>query len=52
MKKYIVVSVSLFGFVAFKAQQNVTLSVRLDRSKLLIINPAQKEVNLDYKNQR
>ncbi|MGN7707266.1 hypothetical protein [Chryseobacterium sp. 22543] len=49
MKKYIVASMSLFGFIAFKAQQNVTLNVRLKPIQTLIVNPSQKVVNLDYK---
>lgn len=49
MKKYIVASTLLFGFVALKAQQTVTLNVRLKPIQTLIVNPSQNVVNLDYK---
>ena len=48
MKKYIITSMSLLGFVALKAQQNVTLNVRLNPIQTLIVNPAQQVANLDY----
>lgn len=47
MKKCIVASIALFGFVTANAQ-NVTLNVRLKPIQTLVVNTAQKVVNLDY----
>lgn len=48
MKKCILTSFALLGFVTLKAQQNVTLNVRLKPIQTLVVNNAQKVVNLDY----
>ena len=48
MKKGILVSVALLGFITIGAQQNVTLNVRLKPVQTLVVNNAQKIVNLDY----
>lgn len=48
MKKCILASFALLGFATLKAQQNVTLNVRLKPIQTLVVNNAQKVVNLDY----
>lgn len=48
MKKCILASFALLGFVTLKAQQTVTLNVRLKPIQTLIVNNSQKVVNLDY----
>ncbi|KMQ68518.1 hypothetical protein ACM39_08405 [Chryseobacterium sp. FH2] len=48
MKKCILASLVLAGFVTLKAQQNVTLNVRLKPIQTLVVNNTQKVVNLDY----
>ncbi|WP_027388772.1 hypothetical protein [Chryseobacterium gregarium] len=48
MKKIIFAAFSLIGFVTLKAQQTVTLNVRLKPIQTLVVNPSQKVVNLDY----
>lgn len=48
MKKCILASFALLGFVAMKAQQTVTLNVRLNPIQTLVVNNSQKIVNLDY----
>ena len=48
MKKCILASVALLGFITIGAQQNVTLNVRLKPIQTLVVNNAQKIVNLDY----
>lgn len=47
MKKFIFTALSLVGFSALNAQ-TVTLNVRLKPIQTLIVNTAQKTVNLDY----
>ncbi|WP_100074000.1 hypothetical protein [Chryseobacterium camelliae] len=47
MKKIIFGSLALFGMVTVSAQ-SVTLNVRLKPIQTLVINSAQKVVNLDY----
>ncbi|WP_294286595.1 hypothetical protein [uncultured Chryseobacterium sp.] len=47
MKKFIFTALSLVGFSALSAQ-TVTLNVRLKPIQTLIVNTAQKTVNLDY----
>lgn len=48
MKKFIFAAFSLIGFVSLNAQQTVTLNVRLKPIQTLVVNTAQKIVNLDY----
>lgn len=48
MKKCILASFALLGFAAMKAQQTVTLNVRLKPIQTLVVNNSQKIVNLDY----
>ncbi|CAM3078352.1 hypothetical protein DRF59_06475 [Chryseobacterium flavum] len=48
MNKCILASFALLGTVILKAQQNVTLNVRLKPIQTLVVNNAQKVVNLDY----
>lgn len=51
MKKIIIASFLVLGLVKVNAQtatDNVTLNVRLHPIQTLVINPLQKEVNLDY----
>jgi len=48
MKKCILASFALLGFAAMKAQQTVTLNVRLKPIQTLVVNSSQKIVNLDY----
>ncbi|KNB60636.1 MULTISPECIES: hypothetical protein [Chryseobacterium] len=47
MKKIIITSIAILGVVAVKAQ-NATLNVRLKPIQTLVVNNAQKIVNLDY----
>ncbi|KAA0129646.1 hypothetical protein FY557_04925 [Chryseobacterium sp. SN22] len=47
MKKFIFTALSLVGFSVLSAQ-TVTLNVRLKPIQTLIVNTAQKTVNLDY----
>lgn len=47
MKKFIFTALTLVGFAAANAQ-TVTLNVRLKPIQTLIVNTAQKTVNLDY----
>lgn len=47
MKKFIFTALALVGFGALSAQ-TVTLNVRLKPIQTLIVNTAQKTVNLDY----
>ncbi|MBE4947986.1 hypothetical protein [Chryseobacterium culicis] len=47
MKNLILASFALLGFATLKAQ-NVTLNVRLKPIQTLVVNNAQKTVNLDY----
>jgi hypothetical protein len=48
MKKLIFASFALIGFASLNAQQTVTLNVRLKPIQTLVVNNAQKIVNLDY----
>lgn len=48
MKKCILTSFALLGFGLVQAQQNVTLNVRLKPIQTLVVNNAQKVINLDY----
>lgn len=48
MKNLILASFAILGFSTLKAQQNVTLNVRLKPIQTLVVNNAQKIVNLDY----
>ncbi len=51
MKKFIFTALSLVGFATVNAQQSaqaVTLNVRLKPIQTLVVNTAQKIVNLDY----
>lgn len=51
MKKFILTSFALLGFATVSAQtstDNVTLNVKLKPIQTLVVNPAQKEVNLLY----
>ena len=51
MKKIIIASFLVLGLVKVSAQtatDNVTLNVKLHPIQTLVVNPAQKEVNLDY----
>lgn len=51
MKKFILTSFALLGFATVNAQtstDNVTLNVKLKPIQTLVVNPAQKEVNLLY----
>ena len=47
MKKIIITSIAILGVGAVKAQ-NATLNVRLKPIQTLVVNNAQKIVNLDY----
>lgn len=47
MKNFILASFAILGFSTLKAQ-NVTLNVRLKPIQTLVVNNAQKIVNLDY----
>jgi hypothetical protein len=47
MKKIILASFILLGFVKVNAQ-TVTLNVKLKPIQTLVVNPSQKEVNLEY----
>ncbi|WP_294201090.1 MULTISPECIES: hypothetical protein [Chryseobacterium] len=48
MKKFIFAAFSLIGFATVNAQNTVTLNVRLKPIQTLVVNTAQKTVNLDY----
>ncbi|MEO8254224.1 MAG: hypothetical protein ABI554_07520 [Flavobacterium sp.] len=51
MKKIIIASFLVLGLVKMNAQtatDNVTLNVKLHPIQTLVVNPAQKTVNLDY----
>ncbi|UMQ43795.1 hypothetical protein MKS83_08830 [Chryseobacterium sp. Y16C] len=49
MKKFILTSFALLGFATVNAQNNqVTLNVKLKPIQTLLVNPAQKEVDLLY----
>jgi hypothetical protein len=48
MKKIIFAAFALIGFASLNAQQTVTLNVRLKPIQTLLVNNAQKIVNLDY----
>lgn len=47
MKKFIITSIAILGVGTISAQ-NVTLNVRLKPIQTLVVNNAQKIVNLDY----
>lgn len=47
MKKFIITSIAILGVGTLSAQ-NVTLNVRLKPIQTLVVNSAQKIVNLDY----
>jgi hypothetical protein len=47
MKKFIITSIAILGVGTLSAQ-NVTLNVRLKPIQTLVVNNAQKIVNLDY----
>ncbi|WP_454046919.1 hypothetical protein [Chryseobacterium sp. Marseille-Q8038] len=48
MKNLILASFAILGFTTLQAQKNVTLNVRLKPIQTLVVNNAQKVVNLDY----